>query len=337
VADFTPVGSNIRFGLSAVRNVGEGVVDGIVQAREEKGAFTSFSDFLDKVPVRVCNKRVIESLIKAGAFDAFPGTRRALVAIHEEAVDAVMGVKRNEAAGQFDLFGGLEEAAGSLAVEIPDLPEWNKSARLAFERDMLGLYVSDHPLSGLETGLASASTHGTASLADAEATPDGTRVKMAGLLTNLQRKTTKKGALWASASLEDLDGSVEVMFFQKTYLAYAEQLAEDLVVAVSGRLARREEQLAVYVQEMRLLDLVPASGTAPSPLEIVLPANRATEAIMGKLERVLRSHPGASPVHLRLTTPTRTTVVSLNHGIRVDKTDPLYADLKATLGANCVV
>ncbi|MDR1824938.1 MAG: DNA polymerase III subunit alpha [Bifidobacteriaceae bacterium] len=334
-ADFTPVGSDIRFGLTAVRNVGAGVVDAIVQARTQKGAYTSFQDFLDKVPVAVCNKRVIESLIKAGAFDTFGVARRALHAIHEEAIDSVMGIKRSEAAGQFDLFGDLEEIPG-ITVVVPDLPEWDKSVALGFEREMLGLYVSDHPLSGLEAGLAAAATHTTAQLADAEAFPEGQMVTVAGLMGSLQRKTTKQGSLWAVASIEDLDGSIEVMFFPKTYQKFATQLAEDLIVAVRGRISRRDEALALYAQEMAVLNLAPA-GPGPRPVEITLPAHRVNEAVVAQLQGVLSAHPGQSEVWLRLTKPQgAVTVMRLNHGLRVAHTESLFSDLKAVLGAQCV-
>src|SRR5579862_6811814 len=152
-AMFTPVGQDIRFGMAAVRNVGTAVVEAIVAARTSKGAFTSFSDFLRKVPVNVCNKRVIESLVKAGAFDSLGDARRGMVMVHEQAVDAVIDVKRNEAIGQDSLFGDDEENAATFDVPIP-AGEWDKTTLLAFEREMLGLYVSDHPLLGLEPVLA---------------------------------------------------------------------------------------------------------------------------------------------------------------------------------------
>jgi DNA polymerase-3 subunit alpha len=336
-ADFTPVGDDVRFGLTAVRNVGQGVVDAIVRAREEKGAYTSFTDFLSKVPIAVCNKRVIESLIKAGAFDAFGAARRALVTVHEEAVDAVVGLKRNEAAGQFDLFGGSEGLGESLSTEIPELSEWPPPVKLAFERDMLGLYVSDHPLSGMAGALAEVATHGTSQLADPEAAAEGSYVTVAGLLTGLQRKTTKQGALWALASLEDLDGSVEVKFFQKAYQANAEKLADDVLVAVTGRLVRDDNSgAAILAREMKQLELTAQTPGQVTPLEITLPANRVTEAIVSKLVQVLRSHPGGSPVRLRLTEASRITVLELESRLRVAKSDPLYADLKAALGASCV-
>ncbi|MDR2347660.1 MAG: DNA polymerase III subunit alpha [Bifidobacteriaceae bacterium] len=338
VANFTPVGRDIRFGLTAVRNVGEGVVNAIIRARQSDGAYESFLDFLAKVPVSVCNKRVIESLIKAGAFDLFQNTRRSLIAAHEEAVDSVMGLKRNEAAGQFDLFGDMEEAAAGLAVEIPDLPEWDPAVKLAFEREMLGLYVSDHPLSGLAAGLKQAATHSTAALADGEANPEGTWVQVAGLLGSLERKTTKKGKLWALATLEDLDGAVDVKFFQQTYARYASQLANDTVVVLTGRLARDERSgVSLFVQDMKPFEASTVAPARNTPLEIVLPENRVNEAIAAKLRQVLQAHPGASPVHLRVKAATRTTVLALDRDLRVAKSDPLYADLKATLGSNCVI
>ncbi|HEX5905462.1 MAG TPA: DNA polymerase III subunit alpha, partial [Propionibacteriaceae bacterium] len=153
-ANFTPVGADIRFGLTAVRNVGHNVVDGIVAAREAHGKAVNFHGFLDQVPLVVCNKRVIESLIKAGAFESMGHSRRALMTVYEAAVDGVLDLKRNEANGQDDLFGELAETDPVLTGSVPDLPDWDKRTKLAFEREMLGLYVSDHPLQGLEHILA---------------------------------------------------------------------------------------------------------------------------------------------------------------------------------------
>ncbi len=156
-ATFTPVNGDIRFGLTAVRNVGANVVSEIGKARAELGRFTDFNDFMEKVSALVCNKRVIESLIKAGAFDEMKHKRRALVAIHETAVDQYVDIKRNEAIGQDSLFGGLDDEVGAafgISVSVPDIDEWDKTTLLGHEREMLGLYVSDHPLMGLEHVLA---------------------------------------------------------------------------------------------------------------------------------------------------------------------------------------
>ena len=145
--NFTSVGEDIRFGLGAVRNVGTNVVASIIKAREEKGKFTDFSDYLDKIDTVACNKKVTESLIKAGGFDSLGHPRKGLMLVHADAIDAVMSTKKAEAIGQFDLFGGAdadESVASVFDVKIPD-EEWDSKHRLALEREMLGLYVSGHP------------------------------------------------------------------------------------------------------------------------------------------------------------------------------------------------
>ena len=334
-ANFTAVGGDIRFGLTAVRNVGANVVDAIVRTREEKGAFSSFIDFLDKVPAVVCNKRTIESLIKAGAFDSLGHPRRALLLVHEQAVDSVIGVKRKEAEGQFDLFadlGGEDDSMG-FSVVIPDLPDWDKKQRLAFEREMLGLYVSDHPLSGLEHVLSAAADVSIATLNADEARPDGSTVVVAGLITGLQRKMSKQGNPWAAVTLEDLEGSVEIMFFGETYLAYSTVLAEDAVIVVRGRVRRRDETMQLQAMEVTLPDL---SAVADAPVVVTMAESRCTPPMVERLREVLSTHPGINEVHLRLTRPGMTTVMRLDAGLRVERSPSLFGDLKALLGPGCL-
>lgn len=336
---FTPVGEDIRFGLTAVRNVGANVVDAIVKAREEKGAFTSFTDFLDKVPAVVCNKRTIESLVKAGAFDSLGHTRRSLLAVHEQAVDAVIGAKRKEAEGQFDLFASLgadaaaEDVVLSFAVAVPDMPEWDKKQKLAFEREMLGLYVSDHPLAGIEHVLEQAADVSIAILNEDVDRPDGSTVTIAGLITGLQRKVSKAGNAWAAVTIEDMAGSVEVMFFGETYLGYSTQLAEDAVVVVKGRIRRRDDTMALLAMEMSLPDV---SSTDDAPVVLHIEHNRCTEPVVKQLKDILTTHAGATEVRLRITSGRHGQVMSLN-GLRVQRTPALYGDLKALLGPNCLV
>ena len=337
--NFTPVGEEIRVGLGAIRNVGANVVDAIIEARESKGAFTSFQDFLDKVPAVVCNKRTIESLIKAGAFDTMGQTRRALVACHEEAVDAVVGVKRKEAEGQFDLFAGLggDDAADAVAgfeVAVPDLPEWDKKQKLGFEREMLGLYVSDHPLAGLEHVLERASDTYIATLQDeGEARPDNSTVQIAGLVSGVQRKITKQGNAWAIATVEDLTGSIEVLFFPKTYQTISTFLAEDTVVEITGRVNRRDETASIYGSELTIMD-VAADGSGP--VALTLPSNRCTPELVSRLKHVLETHPGNSEVRVHLTQPGRETLVRIDDAWRVEPTPALFGDLKALLGPTCL-
>ncbi|MGN6688357.1 MAG: DNA polymerase III subunit alpha, partial [Actinomycetales bacterium] len=242
--NFTPVGTDIRFGLNAIRNVGANVVESVIKTRIERGRFADFDDFLDKVEQVVCNKKTIESLIKAGAFDSLGHTRRGLLAVHADRIDAVMELKRNEAIGQFDLFGGGGDGGGADDVAPrPPIPvgEWEKAALLAYEREMLGLYVSDHPLFGIEHVLSAASDTSISSLTGSDDRPDGAVVTVGGLVTGLQRKMTKQGNPWAIATLEDLEGSIDVMVFPATYQLVATMLAEDAVVVVKGRVDRREE------------------------------------------------------------------------------------------------
>jgi len=291
--------------LGEVRNVGINVVDAIVAAREDKGEFTSFEDFLDKVPAVVCNKRTIDSLIKAGAFDSLGHTRRSLQACHEDFVDEVIGVKRNEAAGQFDLFaslmGGPDDADDSpfgngpvFSSDVPNLPEWDKKDKLAYERDMLGLYVSDHPLMGLEGLLGKLADKEISELHENDELPDGAMVTIAGLITSLTRKTTKQGNLC---------------------------------------LNRRDGQVALYAQEMTIPDI---SSAAHDAVLITLPTNRCTGPLVERFKDVLTKHPGGSTVRLTLTSPGREVRTQLDASLRVEASPAFYSDIKALLGPGCL-
>ena len=336
---FAAVGDDIRFGLAAIRNVGANVVAAIVDARQKKGDFTSFEDFLRKVPAVVCNKRTIESLIKAGAFDSLRHSRRGLAAIHEVYVDSIVEDKRQEAIGQDSLFGGFGDDSGGIPLStLPPIPdyEWDKREKLASERDMLGLYVSDHPLFGVEHILAQASdTAISALVADEGGRPDGSVVTIAGLITQVTRKTTKAGSLWAIAQLEDLAGSVEVLFFPQTYTAVSHELREDVVCVIRGRVNRRDDSVAVNAQEMSLPDISDPGRTGP--VTIMLPTTRCTPPMVGRLKDVLTTHPGVTEVHLRLTQADKATLMRLDDTLRVTPSPALFGDLKALLGPSCLV
>lgn len=335
--NFTPVGRDVRFGLSAIRNVGGNVVDGIIAAREAKGRYVDFNDFLEKVPAQVCNKRVIESLVKAGAFDEMKHKRRALVAIHEQAVDQFVDIKRNEAIGQDSLFGGLDDEAGGgfgFSVALPDIDEWDKTTLLGHERDMLGLYVSDHPLLGLEHILSNGTDCTIGQLLLDEERPDGSTVTISGLVTSLQRKITKRGDAWAMVTLEDLEGAVDVLLFPSAYQLASTLLNEDAIITVKGRLSRSKDQPELHGQEVSLPDL---SDGPSGPVVISMPSTRCTPPVVEQLKDVLGSHPGVTEVRLRLMTKTATTVMKLDDRLRVAPGPSLYADLKALLGPNCLV
>ena len=338
--DFTPAsrpGSGkeraIRYGLSGVRNVGEQVVESIIAARREKGRFTSFFDFCNKVDASVLNKRVLESLIKAGAFDALGHTRKGLMEVYEGYVDRVLARKRAEASGQFSLFGTLD--SGGAAVEEPPPPvsqeEWDKSQRLAFEKEMLGQYVTDHPLMGLEAALARAADTALSALAERG---DGAAVTVAGILTKLVKKFTKKGEPYVVTEIEDLDGTAECFFFPQVYQQYQTLLVQDAVVVVRARVDGRDESPKLVAMEVRPLD---TRADDERPVVLSVEARVCNASTMDRLKRILGAHRGKIPVHLQIRGARSTMVVRLGDDYRVDPRNGLYAELKAELGPDAVV
>ena len=343
VVNFTPVGEDIRFGMAAVRNVGANVVEAIVRARTSEGAFTSFNDFLSKVELVVCNKRTIESLVKSGAFDQLGHTRRALVDVHEQAIDDVVSQKKNEAKGEFtfDIFamgGDTAESEGEgLQVEVPDLPEWERKDMLSFEREMLGLYVSDHPLRGLDQALAEHSdTSVQQVLSEDGGKPDGAIVTVAGMITSVQRRIAKSsGNAYARIELEDRSGSVEIMFFGKVYAPIAGVLAEDLICSIKGRVQKRDDgSVSMSAMELTLPEIHPEGHAGP--VTITVPERRLNEQTVGELASVLRSHRGDSEVRLRVGTQRATQVWQLPPQYRVEAGPAFFGDLKVLLGPACL-
>ena len=330
-AEYTPRGKDIRFGLVAIRNVGEGVVESIKLARQTKGRFTSFGDFLAKVDAQVCNKKTIESLIKAGAFGSMQVTRKGLMAIYCEAIDSVIETKRAEAIGQFDLFGGESiSQVAALDVEIPQ-GEWDKAMLLSYEREMLGLYVSDHPLLGVEHVLRANTDMTISELVDDGAQNEAI-VTIGGLITGITRKVSRAGASWAVVTVEDLEGSLEVLFFAHTYTQYAMSLTEDRIVTVRGRVDRRDDALRFTALEMSMPDI----SMGPSgPLVISLPISQCTPPIVERIKEILRSHPGKREVHLQLRDNGSSTFMKID--ALISASPSLSADLKSILGPNCLV
>jgi DNA polymerase III subunit alpha len=330
---FTPVEEDVRYGLAAVRNVGENVVRGIVEARTERGKAPDFNSFLDQIPLVACNKRVIESLIKAGAFDSMGHTRRSLMECFERRVDEVIDLKRNQANGQDDLFGDFGSADQVVVTPVPELEEWDKRVRLAFEREMLGLYVSDHPLQGLEHVLVAQRDLSIGELRSDDGPRDG-MVTIAGMITQVVRKQTKNGDLWAIVTVEDLESAIEVLLFPKVYATVAVSLATDTVVRIKGRVRTKDESLEMTGQEVAFPDV---SEGPSGPLVIQLPAVRCTPAVVEQLRQVLRAHPGPTEVRVKLVSATSDSKVwKLDEGLRVATSRPLMADLKALLGPSCV-
>ncbi|WP_314424459.1 DNA polymerase III subunit alpha [Rothia mucilaginosa] len=338
---FAPVGEDIRFGMGAIRNVGANVVEGMIAARKEKGRYESFNDFLKKVPLQVCNKRTIESLIKAGAFDDLGHTRRSLSLIHEAAVDAAVAVKRKEAAGQFDLFGslGMDDALGDeLTVTIPDVPDWDRREKLNFERDMLGLYVSDHPLRGLERALSDAASHSVHDIIGEDShVRDGETVTIAGMLTGVSRRIAKSsGNQYASVELEDPSGAtITVMFFSRAYETMGAALADDLICSIRGRVQRRDDgSVNMSAQELQILEI--SDDGRAAPITIVVPEYLVTEANLKELKETLRDHKGTADVRMLIRTRDKEQLVLLDANVRVEPNPSLFGEIKTIFGPSCI-
>lgn len=329
---FAAVGEDIRFGLGAVRNVGANVVDAIVTARQE-APFTSFHDFLGKVPVHVANKRTVESLIKAGAFDSLGSTRRALMEIHEDATEQAVLDKRREANGEvgFDFDSLWDEP--QQVQKVPDRPEWTKKDKLAFEREMLGLYVSDHPLAGLEIPLAKHASLSIHDLLASEDIADGEQVTVAGLVTSVQHRVAKSsGNPYGMITVEDFDGEVTVMFMGKTYIEFQSMLQADSILVVRGRVSRRDDGMNLHAVSAFVPDLGAVDATGP--LVLLVPEHRATETVVSELAQVLTRHRGDTEVTLRLHKGGMAKVFEVPLPVTV--TADLYGELKGLLGPQCL-
>ncbi|MGB3438023.1 MAG: DNA polymerase III subunit alpha [Actinophytocola sp.] len=314
---FSAVNGNIRFGLGAIRNVGANVAQSIMRTRKEKGAYTSFADFLDKSELVVCNKRVIESLVKAGAFDSLGHTRLSLVQVHEEAVEAVVGLKRQEALGQFDLFGFGDEDGSAPSSDSSPLAhlkftaeEWPRKQLLAYERDMLGLYVSAHPLDGAEGILRKHAPKPIAMLVD-DAPKEG-EVVVAGIIASVDRRVNKKGEPWAICTIEDLDASIEALFFAKSYSVMNEELVADSAVAVKGRVNWRDDAMSIFAGALVTLDISDAEhnpiAAAEVPFVLRADAAQLDQDAVAELKSALEAHRGETPVQI---------VVCSTHEIRM--------------------
>ncbi len=292
----------------------------------------SFHDFLRRVPIQVANKRTVESLIKAGAFDSLGATRRAMLEIHEDAVDAAVSLKRAEAHGQvgFDFDSLWDEPQEDQGV--PDRPEWAKRDKLAFEREMLGLYVSDHPLAGLEVQLAKHQTVSITDLLDGEGT-DGEHVTIAGLVTSVQHRVARNsGNPYGIVQVEDFGGEIAVMFLGKTYQEFAPALTSDAIVVVKGRVATRDDGVNLHAVSMFTPDFGASLGSGP--LVISVPEHRATTDVVSALNDVLIRHSGNNEVRLKLLRGDNARVFEIPYPVTVSA--DLYGELKTLLGPNCL-
>ncbi|MBV9662064.1 MAG: DNA polymerase III subunit alpha [Acidimicrobiales bacterium] len=337
----------VPFGLSAIRNVGEALVERVIAERERGGPFTDFYDFCNRVDPMVLNKRTVESLIKGGAFDQLNHPRQGLCLVFEQIVDRTLARRREADQGVMSLFddpGGGEAVFDDARVPIPE-QDFEKMARLAFEKEMLGLYLSDHPLKGLEAALG---RHTDTTIAEIRAQAAGAAGEpgsgfgggadfgrvgevrwVGGVITSLVRKYTKRGDLMATFVLEDLESSIEVWVFPKTMAEVGYLLADDAVVSVKGRLDLRDEQPKLVCMEIKRPELS-AEGT--EPLHVFLPLGALSDDRVHALKRLLQEHPGPAPVLLHVGAK----CIRLASDFCVDTTRGLLAELRVLLGPACL-
>ena len=324
----------IVFGLAAVRNVGEGLVERIVADRNANGPFADIFDFCQRVDPVVLNKRTMESLVKAGAFDSLGHPRQGLCLVFEGIVDRTLERRRERDLGIATLFSAFEDEDtdpgwGTTKVVIPDV-EFDKAQRLVFEKEMLGLYVSDHPLRGVEAALA---RHTDCALSDMrEEDPSGDRSPVravGGVVTDLRRSYTKKGDLMARFVLEDLQAAMEVFVFPKTMADYGHMIENDSVLVIKGRLDTREDEPKIVCMEVSR----PVLERGEEDLHITLPLGVLTDSKVDGLKEILSGHPGPSPVLLHVGAK----VLRLPPEFNVDCRNGLVGELKRLLGQSAVL
>ena len=320
----------IVYGLSAVRNVGVGVVERVIAERTANGPYESFVDFVERVDIEVLNKRTVESLIKAGAFDSLDHPRKALLDAHDAIIDMTVRKRREHEAGVMSLFG--EQSEGPSFDDRPEIgdAEFERMEKLAHEKQMLGLYISDHPLKGMEAAVRRLAdcTIGDLISADAHSEDSGYR-SVGGVITGLNRRYTRKGKLMATFELEDLEDKVEVLVFPKAMEDHGSKLADDNVVVVRGRPDTSQDSLRFFAHDIHLVE----NTAQDPPLRVNLRLEHQTDGQLRKLKSVLCDHPGGSPVELVLDARR---VARLPADFAVDTANGLPAELRELLGAEAI-
>ncbi|MBI3031713.1 MAG: DNA polymerase III subunit alpha [Candidatus Rokubacteria bacterium] len=345
---FTVVGGTLRFGLAAIKNVGEAAIQSTLATREAKGPFTSLADFCARVDLRLVNRRVVESLIKAGAFDSLGLTRAHLLATLDRAMEAGQRRQRDRLEGQASFFELMGEAGGGAeppAGEEPPIPEWEGDQRLAYEKEVLGFYLSGHPLARFQE---EAERLKAAPLADLGQKAVGARLTLLGQITALKEIPTKSGERMAFATLEDMTGSVELTVFPGPFKVAAALLRSGEPIVVRGRVDETEKGRVVLAEDIR-----PLGGAAPreaaeadpfnagpdrepQTCRIRVPANGESEALLESVKRVCGEHPGRVPLFVHLLLPEQEVVVRVK-GLGVDPAPDLVTKVEALLGQGSVL
>jgi DNA polymerase-3 subunit alpha len=334
-ANFTVVGNSIRFGLLAIKNVGQGAIDSIITVRQKEGRFKSIYDFTGKVDSRLVNRKVIESLIRCGAMDSLALYRSQMSAMIDKALEVSGSVQKDRMDGQLSFFDKFEdeESFKKAYHDVPNIPEWPENQLLAYEKEMLGFYITKHPLARFEKIVRTYSTCSTTELKDRA---DGDEVLIGGLISKVKftvtRRTNEKMAIM---SLEDLDGTVETLVFPVTFAKVSSLIKPDAMVFVKGRVNLREEEPKLIANEIATLESVRMRYTRSVEISLVT-AGLETSAL-DRLKKVLSRYPGRVPVYLNFVKPDgNRTKVAINNTLSVEPHEGLVRDIEKVLGKDVV-
>ncbi|HQA66223.1 MAG TPA: DNA polymerase III subunit alpha [Bacillota bacterium] len=341
---FTVKENKIRFGLAAVKNVGINAVLSIIKARQEKGRFDGLYDFLQKMDYSIINKRTVESLIKCGAFDSFGVYRSRMLAVYEKLMESIQGQKKNNVEGQISLFDTIDDSENIIGNIYPDINEYPKKNMLSMEKEMLGLYISGHPLEEYKSELQASVTITTAELTpeneeeaqdiERNSELDGKRVIMGGIIVSVKQKTTKTNNMMAFVELEDLYGTLEIIVFPKIYDRFKSLLVQDTIVLVEGRISQKEEEAAKIICDA----VKPLKKYAGRKLYIRINTGQQPD-IIEQLKKVLIEYKGTQPVILvdkANKDNGKSRVMKADSSIWVDINDKLLNELKEVAGSDCV-
>lgn len=304
-AKFTVRGDKIRFGMAAIKNVGINVIESIVKSREQKGKFNSLSDFYNKIDASQVNKRAVESLIKAGAFDCFKVFRSQMLAVYEKMLDGVHNERKRNIDGQVSLFTDFSTDFGFLDVNYPSIKEFEKKYLLAMEKEMTGLYLSGHPLEEYEESLNTQTNTRISEIivgevldegvaVEAARIKDGDRVIIGGLISEITKKVTKNNDMMAFIRLEDMYGSIEVIIFPKVLKNFKELITEDNVIIVNGRVNLREEEQPKILCE----SIEPLTKLSQEKVYILIEEEKLRKEAFEKIKNMLVQHRGNQPIYI---------------------------------------
>ncbi len=320
---------SIRFGLAAVKNVGISAIEAMIEAREAKGSYTSMADFCKKVDQRRVNRRVIEALIKCGAFDFTNARRAQMMDGIDMMLDQATKHQEQESVGQFSIFDSMTDQK---EPELPNVPEWKESQLLAHEKESMGFYISGHPLAAFQNDIKRYATATTETL---ESIPDGKEITICGIIAGLKQKVTKKGDKMAILNLEDLSGTVETVVFPDLYKTAHHLLLTDTPLIIAGQLDKSEQGNKIKAMRIHLLADIKKKGT--TRMDIKLSATGLTQDDLLKVKDILLRYQGSIPVYLRLQNPTRkNSLISVGRDIRVNPSEQLINEIESVLGAGAV-